>query len=134
VGSLIIVVAAATLAFVWIRGSRRNRARWLARLDLPGIWEREGQWGRLELKGELDSGAYRISERISEGRGTEDESGRWRLDGHTLRLLAEDGTTGDYDLRLFQEGKIGIDGPRRERRIYQKVPSNVVPLRGRSKG
>ena len=129
-GSLILVIAAATLAFVWIRGSQRNRARWLARLDLPGVWEREGQWGKLELRGELDSGAYRISE----GRGAEDEAGRWRLDGHILRLLADDGTGGDYDLRLFQEGKIGIDGPRRERRIYQKVPSNVVPLRGRSKG
>ena len=54
-GSLIVVIAVAALAFIWIRGTRRNRARWLARLDLPGTWDREGQWGRLELTGELTS-------------------------------------------------------------------------------
>ena len=129
-GSLALVIAAAALAFVWIRGTRRNRARWLARLDLPGIWEREGEWGRLELSGDLDRGKYRFSE----GEAGTNESGHWILEGHTLRLTSESGQTDDYDLRLFQEGKIGIDGPRRERRIYQKMPSNVVPLRGRSRG
>lgn len=128
--SLILVIIVGVLAFIWIRGTRRNRARWLARLDLPGIWEREGEWGRLELTGNLDRGNYRFSEG---GRGT-DESGRWVLEGHTLKLTTDKGQTDSYDLRLFQEGKIGIDGPRRERRIYQKVPSNVVPLRGRSRG
>jgi hypothetical protein len=130
VGSLILVIAVGALAFIWIRGTRRNRARWLARLDLPGVWEREGEWGRLELVGDLDRGTYRFSE----GGTGADESGRWMLEGHTLRLTTENGQTDDYDLRLFQEGKIGIDGPRRERRIYQKVPSNVVPLRGHSRG
>jgi hypothetical protein len=126
-GSLIVVIAVAALAFIWIRGTRRNRAQWLARLDLPGIWEREGEWGRLELSGELDGGRYRLSE----GRGsTEDESGRWQLEGHTVRFEAENGEITECDLRLFQEGKIGLDGAGRERRIYQKVPSNVVPLRG----
>ena len=129
-GSLAVVLIVAGLVFVWVRGTRRNRARWLARLDLPGVWEREGEWGRLELSGDLDRGKYRISD----GGSVPDESGRWLLEGHTLRLIAEDGSSDDYDLRLFQEGKIGIDGPRRERRIYQKVPSNVVPLRGRSGG
>jgi hypothetical protein len=130
VGSLILVIAAAALAFFWIRGTRRNRVQWLTRLDLPGIWEREGEWGRLEISGELDRGSYRFSD----GGAGADESGRWLLEGHTLVLTTESGESDDYDLRLFQEGKIGIDGPRRERRIYQKVPSNVVPLRGRSGG
>ena len=130
-GSLLLVILVAGLAFIWIRGARRNRARWLKRLDLPGIWEREGDWGRLELSGALDRGRYRFAE----GRGgAADEVGEWRLEGHTLHLTADDGTRGDYDLRFFKEGKIGIDGPRRERRIYQKARSNVVPLRGRSKG
>ena len=129
-GSLILVIAAAALAFFWIRGTRRNRVQWLTRLDLPGIWEREGEWGRLEISGELDRGTYRFSD----GGSGADESGRWLLEGHTLVLTPENGDSDDYDLRLFQEGKIGIDGPRRERRIYQKVPSNVVPLRGRSGG
>jgi hypothetical protein len=33
------------------------------------------------------------------------------------------------DLRLFAEGKIGLHGPGRERRIYVKKRSNVIPLR-----
>ena len=38
-----------------------------------------------------------------------DESGSWVLEGHTLRLTSESGVSDDYDLRLFQEGKIGIE-------------------------
>ena len=125
-GSLLVVIAVATIVFVWVRGTRRNRARWLARLDLPGIWEREGKGGRLELTGGLEAGAYRIWD----GGHGQDESGRWRLEGHTLHLVPESGEARACDLRLFQEGKIGIDGPGLERRIYQKVPGNVVPLRG----
>lgn len=130
-GSLLVVIAAAVVAFVWINGTRRNRLSWLSRLDLPGIWEREGEWGRLELSGELHRGRYRFEDRRG---GEGDESGRWSLEGHTLVLTTESGGSTEYELRQFQEGKIGIDGPRRERRIYQKVPSNVVPLKGRSRG
>ncbi|MGD8416549.1 MAG: hypothetical protein PVH91_05790 [Pseudomonadales bacterium] len=126
--SLLVVIAVTVVVVLWVRGTRRNRVRWLERLDLPGIWEREGEWGRLELTGGLDHGSYRIAEGASNVR----LAGSWRLEGHTLHLTDEGGETRDYDLRLFQEGKIGIDGPGLERRIYQKVPSNVVPLRGRS--
>jgi hypothetical protein len=123
---VLVIAAAAFLAFVWVRGARRNRARWLARLDLPGIWSLDGESGeaaRLELTGGLDRGEYRIRE------GDLVETGRWHLEGHTLKLTTAGGRSNDYDLRLFSEGKIGIDGPGRERRIYTKVPSNVVPLR-----
>jgi hypothetical protein len=126
-GSLLVVIAVTALVVVWVRGTRRNRQRWLERLDLPGIWEREGEWGRLELVGGLDQGKFRISD----GEGGEDRAGDWRLEGHTLVLSHDGRGRAEYDLRLFQEGKIGVDGPGLERRIYQKVPSNVVPLRGR---
>lgn len=126
-GSLLVVIAVTALVVVWVRGTRRNRVAWLGRLDLPGVWEREGDWGRLELSGGLEHGDYRISD----GDGAPDRTGRWRLEGHTLKL-SSGGAEQDYDLRLFQEGKIGVDGPGLERRIYQKVPSNVVPLRGNS--
>lgn len=126
--SLFVVIAVTALVVVWVRGTRRNRARWLARLDLPGIWERDGEWGRLELTGDLDRGSYRIAE----GGEQPAESGTWFLHGHTLCLTSTRGERNEYDLRLFEEGRIGIDGPRLERRIYRKVPSNVVPLRGRS--
>lgn len=126
-GSLLVVIAVTALVVVWVRGTRRNRLRWLARLDLPGIWEREGEWGRLELTGGLDEGSFRIAD----GEGMADRTGRWRLEGNTLIFAEEGGEPLECELRLFQEGKIGLDGPTLERRVYQKVPSNVVPLRGK---
>jgi hypothetical protein len=126
-GSLLVIIAVTALVVVWVRGTRRNRLRWLERLDLPGIWEREGDRGRIELVGGLDRGKFRISE----GGGAEDRTGTWHLDGHTLVLENEGQARVECDLRMFQEGKIGIDGPGLEQRIYQKVPSNVVPLHGR---
>lgn len=129
-GSLLVVIAVTALVVVWVRGTRRNRLRWLSRLDLPGIWEREGEWGRLELTGELDQGRFRLTEGDREAH----RSGVWRLEGSTLIFTSEGEQPLECDLRLFQEGKIGIDGPTLERRIYQKVPSNVVPLRGRGGG
>ena len=126
-GSLLVVIAVTALVVVWVRGTRRNRLRWLEHLDLPGIWEREGEWGRLELVGGLDQGKFRISD----GDGAPERACNWVLEGHTLVLQEEGRERLEYDLRLFQEGKIGVDGPGLERRIYQKVPGNVVPLRGR---
>ena len=127
--SLVVVLIVAAIAFTWVRGTRRNRLRWLEKLDLPGVWEREGEFGRLELSGSLHEGRYRFVEG-----GPEDEVGSWRLEGHELRLTPDGKAEVSYDLRLFQAGKIGIDGPGRERRIYDKARSNVVPLRGRSGG
>jgi hypothetical protein len=127
-GSLLVVVAITALVVVWVRGTRRNRLRWLSRLDLPGIWEREGESGRLELTGELDEGRFRLSD------GDAVRAGSWRLEGGTLIFITDGERPVECALRLFQEGKIGIDGPTLERRIYQKVPSNVVPLRGKSRG
>ncbi len=126
-GSLLVVIAVTALVVVWVRGTRKNRLQWLSRLDLPGAWEREGEPGRLELSGSLDQGRFRISD----GQGKADRTGNWCLEGNTLIFTDESGTRSECELRLFQEGKIGIDGPTLERRVYQKVPSNVVPLRGR---
>ncbi|HEY5646357.1 MAG TPA: hypothetical protein VIS76_10470 [Pseudomonadales bacterium] len=128
--SLLVVIAVTVLVFVWVRGTRSNRARWLKRLHLPGVWERDGEWGRLELTGGLDRGSYRLSD----GGDQPAEAGTWVLHGHTLCLTSAGGERSECDLRLFEEGRIGIDGPRLERRVYRKVPSNVVPLRDRSGG
>lgn len=124
-GSIVVVIAVVAIAFVWLRGTRRNRDRWLLRLDLPGIWEWEDHEGVLEISGELSEGHYRFRET---GSG---EKGQWSLEGHTL-MLAPTGASHvqRYDLRFFDAGKIGVHGPGRERRVYIKVPSNVVPLRG----
>ncbi len=96
------------------------------RLALPGVWQSDapnGPWV-LEFAGEPTSG------RFIERSGRATERGRWRLLGSEIELESENGTR-RYELRLFENGSIGIDGPGRERRIYVRQRSNVVPLRKR---
>lgn len=121
--SLLVVIAVTAFCVWWARTTRRNRRRWLERLDLPGTWIWEGTDGELELEGGLDRGRYRIrdADRV--------EQGVWHLSGHDLVLEPRIGEPAALDLRLFTEGKIGLHGPGRERRIYVKKRSNVVPLR-----
>ena len=122
-GSVIVVILVALAAYSWLRATQKNRQQWLRRLDLPGTWHREGSSGVLELSGGLSHGQYRIED------PERAESGEWRLEGHTLQLIPTGrGQPLDYDLRLFNDEKIGIDGPGREHRIYVRVPSNVVNL------
>jgi len=123
-GSLVVVLAVTAICITWVRASRRNRRRWLARLDLPGHWKWQDHAGSLELEGDLDEGRYRFVE------GAEEEQGRWRLRSHELVLQPDKGgAVSTLDVRLFEEGKIGLHGPGRERRIYVKQRANVVPLR-----
>lgn len=124
--SLLVVVLVAVVVFGWVSGTRRNRRRWLERLDLPGSWQWQDEDGTLEFTGDLHAGRYRFSEPDA------GEQGDWELQGHTLVLTSEmDHEPRRYDLRFFDGGKIGLDGPDRERRIYLKDQSNVVPLRRR---
>jgi len=123
VGSLVVIIIIAVVAFVGVRGSRRNREHWLSQLDLPGSWEWEEHDGTLELSGRLNEGRYRFRE------SSATEEGNWRLEGHSLILTPDgDSQVQAYDLRYFAEGKIGVHGPGREQRIYVKTPSNVVHL------
>ena len=126
-GSLIVVVGVTIVAVLWVRGARRNRLRWLRKLDLPGVWHWQDHGGRLELSGDLHRGQYRFVDPDDEERGI------WELRGQRL-LLTPGGEAAQqsYELRFFDDGKIGIDGPGRERRVYTKERSNVVPLRRRS--
>lgn len=121
--SLLLVIVVALVVFTWVRASRRARRQWLERLALPGAWRWQQGTGQLELAGDLDRGSYRLQE------GGRTERGRWRLDGHTLELQAEDGSRRACDLRFFDAGRIGLHGEGLERRIYIKSQSNVVPLR-----
>jgi len=122
--SLLVLLVVTLLCFTWLRAAQRNRRHWISQLDLPGRWLWEGHEGVLELSGDLDAGLYRFIEPGG------DETGRWSLRGHELLLDPDDGGSASrLDLRMFEEGKIGLHGPRRQRRIYVKQRSNVVPLR-----
>lgn len=122
-----VIVGAVTF---WVRGMRRARRDWLTQLNLPGTWrlDRDDESRLLRLGGSLDGGRYVARDGMSE------EHGDWRLAGHTL-VLRPDGDADDgrrFDLRQFDTGRIGIDGPGREREIYVKRADNVIELRARS--
>lgn len=124
--SLLLVFVVAVAVFAW-RGNRATRTKWLRRLNLPGMWHHEtaeGLAGSLELWGTLVSGGYRLREDAGAM-----EEGQWRMEGHTLIFEASDGTKEVSELRFFENGKIGIDGPLRPRRVYVKAKNNVVTLR-----
>lgn len=122
--SLLVVVAVAVIVTIWVRGARRNRLEWLRKLDLPGRWQCEGDAGTLELQGDLHEGRYKIRD------GAYTDQGRWVLEGHDLMLTSDQGEGSHrYDLRLFDQGKIGLNGPKLQRKVYVRLADNVVPLR-----
>ena len=134
----LLVLGVGALVFAWSRNAKRARDEWLRALNLLGKWELESSADSaspsrsLTLTGALSAGKYVAHD--GEGAATSAiERGEWRLSGHTLTLAATEGeSAGDgpkrYDLRLFEAGRIGIDGPGRQREIYVKREGNVVPL------
>lgn len=128
----VLMTAIVVAAFVYLRSVRMARRRWLTQLNLPGAWHRDaaGERRLLRLGGELEGGRYVALD------GSREESGVWRLSGHTLVLHPDDSDDPDasqhFDIRLFDTGRIGIDGPGREREVYVKRADNVIELRARS--
>lgn len=127
-GFWLVLAIVAFVGYSLVRGMRQNRERWLRRLALPGTWEceRDGVHYYLELRGDPAGGRFEESW-ITDGRRRV-EQGTWALHGNELHFDSSDGHS-VYELHVFGEGRIGIHGPRRERRIYEKHQSNVVPLR-----
>ncbi|MEE9254730.1 MAG: hypothetical protein V3U43_07325 [Pseudomonadales bacterium] len=127
-GLWLFLAVAALVGYSLVRSMRQNRRRWLQRLALPGTWEceRDGVRYYLELRGDPGGGRFEESW-IADGRRTV-EQGTWKLHGNEIHFDTEAGHT-VCEVRLFKEGRIGIHGPGRERRIYDKHQSNVVPLR-----
>lgn len=128
------------LLLVWLRGAKRTRERWLEALNLVGKWELQSPAGEragprcrsLTLSGDLDAGKYVARDDDAVHRG------EWRLAGRTLTLSptegdAQPGAPVRYELRLFEAGRIGLDGPGREREVYLKRDGNVIPLLRRPK-
>ena len=64
-GSLIVVIGVALIVLLWVQGARRNRLRWLRKLDLPGVWRWQGHNGRLELSGDLDVVGHELSHGVT---------------------------------------------------------------------
>jgi len=113
---------------VVVRRLQMRRARWLRRLNLPGSWSWDEGDSVLDLSGSRSSGSFLLRE------AGDQRSGRWQLRGHSLQLYVTKGDAEGYnpyvfDLRLFEGGKIGLDGVGREQRLYTRSSQNVVSLR-----
>ena len=132
----LVVATVVLLLVLWMRAVRRTRRNWVRALDLIGQWDLDplagtvdgatGEPRSLTLSGGPQSGPYVARDGDAIYRGT------WRLSGATLTLEPAGGRAAKYDLRLFAAGKIGIDGPGRQREIYVKRDDNVIPFRARS--
>jgi hypothetical protein len=125
--SVFLVVMVAVAAFVWVRRNQRARRAWLTRVNLAGTWEcpQEDTTSVLEFSGGPAEGRY--TERAQD----HGDEGSWLLHGSYIRFDSDQSGPTDCVFRLFGDGSIGIDGPGRERRIYVRRVSNVVPLRQR---
>lgn len=131
-------IVVAVVVSLWMRAARHKRLAWLRLLNLVGKWEQDPpatngsppQRRSLTLSGELDGGTYVARD------GDAVQRGNWRLRGRGFSLEPTEGegavtSATTYELRLFDKGKIGLDGPGRTREVYVKRESNVIPLRVR---
>lgn len=132
----VLVLGFGVMGLVWWRSVRRVRENWLHDLSLVGKWELEASDAKergkaqrsLTLSGGLASGRYVARD------GDDVHRGKWRLSGHTLALEPLESEAGNhpgaaqFELRLFEPGRIGLDGPGRERETYRKREGNVIPL------
>lgn len=126
--SQLLVLGLVVLAIlVWVVRTRAARRKWVADLDLVGQWDLEGEnveKVRIEFIGaQGDAGNYMASTKESL------ESGSWSLSSYYLILHPENGEAQRFELRRFEPGRIGINGPGREKQIYRKKRvSNIIKI------
>lgn len=125
-GTLGVVAGVLAILAVWIVRTRSARRRWLQLLDLPGMWILEGsekEQVRIEFFGTPKDGQYieSLQDKIV--------AGNWRLSGSSLILTPNEREDQTFEIRSFESGRIGINGPGRDRQIFQKKANNVVPMR-----
>ena len=121
--ALIVVVVAAALVTLWIRGARANRRQWLSALSLPGTWARQNAASQsvLSLRGSLGEGRYTLRE------DTGGEEGEWRLLGHTLRLTPDGGEAVDTAIeKVLKRGARTAEFPGRKRAISTSRMGDLI--------
>lgn len=125
---LLLFALIGAVAWALLRSLREQRQAWLRRLGLVGSWSGRSGHERytLDLRGEPDGGSY--EERTRSGTGERIERGHWRVEGEALVFRPERGERQRCELRLFAPGRIGLHGPGRERRVYDRSADNVVAL------
>ena len=125
-GTLGVLVGVLAVLGVWIVRTRAARRSWLQLLDLPGVWGLEGSEDAkvsIEFFGTPRDGQYieSLQDKIV--------AGNWRLSGSSLILTPNQQEGQKFEIRSFDVGRIGINGPGRDKQIYRKRANNVVPMR-----
>jgi hypothetical protein len=129
---MLVLIAVAAVAFLYVRATKQARREWLTRLDLPGRWiadisgEQTEAWV-LTLQGSMDGGDFVLREGARESRG------EWQMVGHTLTLRGSN-MAQSFDLHYFKAGSIGLQNAAGVRRVLTKGTDNVVRLHSQSKG
>jgi len=125
--SFVVVLVVATGVFFFFQSNRRERNRWLKKLDLLGRWQLQDQEAELVLNGRFDQGQFRYVTPPQEGVSREIK-GQWVVRGSQLELRSEQ-TLQVMQLVYLAPGQIGLQDESGERFVYAKVQDNVVPLR-----
>jgi hypothetical protein len=126
--NLVIFIAVVALgAYAFLRHSREARRRWLESLHLQGSWDWHSgaSAASLDIAGGPGEGTY------VETTATSRQRGQWALHGQRITFSPDQGAAFECEFRVFADGSIGLDGVGRERRVYTRRASNVVPLRSR---
>ena len=124
---LVLLVAIAFGAYTVVRRNREARRRWLEHLHLQGSWE----WASGASSSSLDFAGGPSEGTYVETTANNRQRGNWTLHVGRITFVPEQGAPYECAFRLFGDGSIGIDGAGRERRVYTRRASNVVPLRSR---
>ncbi len=127
IAALIVVVA----ILVWFKIVRDARRRWVEELDLVGTWdldvsESDATPLSVTFHGNTDNGTYWVQSIDN------NVDGDWRLSGSSLVLVDPERGDLEYEVRLFDKGSIGINGPDHDHALFKKRSENIVPLRRRS--
>lgn len=125
-GTLSVLGGVLVVLGLWIVRTRGARIRWLQALDLPGFWMLEGSKDSdvsIEFFGTPQNGQYieSLRDKII--------AGAWRLSGSNLVLTPNEKEDQVFEIRAFEAGRIGINGPGKEKQVYVKRANNVVPMR-----
>ena len=116
--TLILIALLAAVVWALRRSLREER---LARLGLRGRWRclEDGDEHELVLEGAPDGGAYEETTRGAAG--VRRERGRWRIVGDAVEFRPQAGEASRCELRAFAPGRMGLHGPGRRRRVYERA-------------
>ena len=128
IGIILGLMAIALVLVTWFNRVSTARQKWLASLELPGSWKQDAPLDGCDpffftFSGESTNGSYEMRCKDT------GKQGSWRISRSSLILSETSGDEINYEIRLFEKGKIGLHGGDFDHQIFSKQTDNIVPLR-----